>query len=813
MKRRSLLLGLIAFLLASQWAYAWKHGTVTVSAIPAGVTLQAIDGGTTYYASNGFTYAANAGWDSPSFYPIGQWFMQATLASDYTSAQTLGWNTWFVVTSTTSTTLARSATPPFWILQDIGPDAGQTTDPMGTETVGLLTLDEPGKGSGTYTTDIFNTIHTTLNVPSPGPTGLGQDGRTWWGQYTNAWLSSTGGIPGGPGDGRPVTMLQTMIATPNATVRHQADQISWDTYYLSCGRAGSANCAAGFYGAIQALINTPTGATDDQIKRGHHYGDQIDYIRDGNLAAGRSIPIFSLIEDADGAQFTAGNPAWNVTPNEMSWSFWSSIIHGARGTVVFDATSPGWGGGSCSKSCLLFNSFLASVYTQHQADITRLGTVLSAVNAPFALNYVTVNPSGYVFPNRNNSSVCDCIDTMAKYYNGAFYVFADTRASELTTNISATFTIADFSASSVTVVGESRSISVTSGQFTDTFANAWTTHIYKVNGPGIAKPDGGFITTYLAGSGNWTVPANWNNANNTIELIGGGGAGAAGDHFHSGGGGGGAGQYCNYANVTYTPSASIAYVVGTGGTGGTGSGPNGTASSINNNSAGNLGTANPGSGGTSSTSGVSGGGAGGTGGCSGATSSANGGSGGNADLSVPLAGSGAGAGGPNGAGANGVSVTAGAFGLVTGGLGGGGSGGGTTGNYINTATNNSIGTCGGNNSAGYGGACGGWSALAAGNPGFKGGGGGGGGSSSGSTAGAGAGGPGGIGNDWGDGHGPGGGGGGGGETGGSGGVPPGAGGAGGVCGGGGGGGGHDAGTVNANGGSGAAGCIRIRYHP
>src|SRR3954463_5764949 len=39
--------------------------------LPSGVTLRDIDGGADYYCSHGFTYACNAGWDTPSFFPIG----------------------------------------------------------------------------------------------------------------------------------------------------------------------------------------------------------------------------------------------------------------------------------------------------------------------------------------------------------------------------------------------------------------------------------------------------------------------------------------------------------------------------------------------------------------------------------------------------------------------------------------------------------------------------------------------------------------------------------------------------------------------
>src|SRR5208337_1957688 len=53
--------------------------------------------------------------------------------------------------------------------------------------------------------------------------------------------------------------------------------------------------------------------------------------------------------------------------------------------------------------------------------------------------------------------------------------------SETQTNIPATFTLADKNATSVTVIGENRTIAVTNGVFTDTFATGATVHIYEVN--------------------------------------------------------------------------------------------------------------------------------------------------------------------------------------------------------------------------------------------------------------------------------------------------------------------------------------------
>ena len=70
---------------------------------------------------------------------------------------------------------------------------------------------------------------------------------------------------------------------------------------------------------------------------------------------------------------------------------------------------------------------------------------------------------------------------VAKYDNGQFYIIATTRDSETKINISATFTLADHNATTATVVNENRTIPVNNGMFTDTFANAWTVHIYRIN--------------------------------------------------------------------------------------------------------------------------------------------------------------------------------------------------------------------------------------------------------------------------------------------------------------------------------------------
>jgi hypothetical protein len=161
----------------------------------------------------------------------------------------------------------------------------------------------------------------------------------------------------------------------------------------------------------------------------------------------------------------------------------------------------------------------------------------------------------------------------------------------------------------------------------------------------VLKPDSG---------ASWTVPADWNNADNSIEAIGGGGGGAGGIDRSSGGGGGGGGEYRKLANLVFTPGTQVPFKIGAGGIGG--------AASINGSAGGDT-EFNPpaliargGKGGVSATPGA--GGAGGTGGTGGAASF-NGGAGGSSGQSgVSGGGGGGGAGGPNGAGASAASVVA-----------------------------------------------------------------------------------------------------------------------------------------------------------
>jgi hypothetical protein len=187
------------------------------------------------------------------------------------------------------------------------------------------------------------------------------------------------------------------------------------------------------------------------------------------------------------------------------------------------------------------------------------------------------------------------------------------------------------------------------------------------------------------GSGTYTRPATWNDANNSIHCIGAGGSGGSNTNWHGGGGGGGA-----YASISnYTMAATESYTVGAGGVGVY------SMSSVPGNAGAaswfaTTGTvyANPGGGGGTTTAG-----AGGLASTSVGTTKYAGGAGSPGD---GYGGAGGGAGGPNGAGAAGGTSP---FQYVCG-AGGGGADGGSVGVKAPDA---SVGGVGGANRFGFGG--------------------------------------------------------------------------------------------------------------
>lgn len=80
---------------------------------------------------------------------------------------------------------------------------------------------------------------------------------------------------------------------------------------------------------------------------------------------------------------------------------------------------------------------------------------------------------------------------------------------------------------------------------------------------GTTKQISAISTIVITAGSNWTVPTDWNNSHNTIEVLGGGGGGSTSDGGTcAGAGGGGGGAYAKGVNVALPSGGQVSYGIG-----------------------------------------------------------------------------------------------------------------------------------------------------------------------------------------------------------------------------------------------------------
>jgi len=425
------------------------------SGLPAGVNLKPIDGGPTYYGDHGFTYAAAAGWDNPSFFPI----------------------------SIYGPTMSSQADVSRWLDLGINCTVGLGPRPITQAQINLIVnngisyinvTDYPVNQNGivgNYASDEAGNITDALVTPISTTANVYQDNRFWYMNQNWFFLVPSLEWYNGPSPGATAAqVIATNVATPNETQRH-IDINSTDVYWF----AGAHGNVGWVQNIGRDLYQIGRPFTQDEAGRASRYGDMIDYYR--AIQTTYPGPIPQLIEnggpyneDTDTTKF--------IQPAEMNAAVWNSIIHGARMIIYFTYTF----GGSTGSPLVTFDTIkdpryqtpwpgqTISIYDQMKATNALVKQMAPVINSPFALNYVTVTPA---------ATMLDGIDVMAKFSNGQFYIFAMPRTSAVATNISATFTVK--SGNSVTVINENRTIPISNGVFTDMFATGNTVHIYQVN--------------------------------------------------------------------------------------------------------------------------------------------------------------------------------------------------------------------------------------------------------------------------------------------------------------------------------------------
>jgi hypothetical protein len=448
-------------------ADAGSGDAMSVDGLPRGVTLHPIDGGPDYYSDHGFRYAHKAGWDDPSFFPVGLWYCEISDEEDLRRWRDLSFTaSWYGSVSDNMSLLGRHSG--IWAI--VGEEGTQEGSPIGAQTVGLMAYDEPPSMAAWQ-----KAIKTVPNAI--------QDGRFWWVNFTWDMLYYQGVEP----NQTSAQLLRTETPSPSGRPRF-IDIMSADIYWFNESQtSGGINECALLYGpGYGKALNL----TADQVGRGCHYGDMVDLMRSFQAPPG-TRPILQFVENG-----YSGNEEVQISqftqPDEMNWGIWSSIIHGARAICYFNdtfAAGPGSAGAGFDNFAnkafydVPHGSQKITIYRQAKLTNRLIKRLAPVINSPTAHGYAKVHPPATVLSESKLDSGIEC---MAKYYAGSgpltngFYLFCDTRESRSATDILATFTTVDRYSGPVKVINENRTIMAANGVFTDTFATGATVHIYSI---------------------------------------------------------------------------------------------------------------------------------------------------------------------------------------------------------------------------------------------------------------------------------------------------------------------------------------------
>lgn len=145
------------------------------------------------------------------------------------------------------------------------------------------------------------------------------------------------------------------------------------------------------------------------------------------------------------------------TPEEVKAEVWMALIHGATGFGYFcHSWTP-----ALNDAALLSDAVMLPAVTKINKEITSLAPVLNKIST-----------TGYASVIRSNTAVP--IDIMTKNDGNTNYLFAVCMRPGVTT---ATFTVN--SGDKAEVIGENRTLTISSGKFTDDFAS-YGVHLYKI---------------------------------------------------------------------------------------------------------------------------------------------------------------------------------------------------------------------------------------------------------------------------------------------------------------------------------------------
>jgi F5/8 type C domain/PKD domain len=358
---------------------------------------------------------------SPDYFPIGVWGAYNQTAENLNLDADVGLNLYVWAADPAFMDEIR-ADGRFRVIQDQGTRAN-----VSSETAGWLLADEIDMQQGP---GACNTALQDIKDSLPA------DGRARYANY------GKGIFPGWETDEQFACFVEAQDL--------QSDDIYWFTDPNACT---SLSEGPSLFGLGRAL-------TQAECRRASNYGVVVDRMRRLDARDGVRKPIWAFVEVSH--PFSEAPPqSPTITGPQIRGAVWHSIIAGARGIIYFQHSfgigQPCYGDHHTLRSDCHGNRQAVKAVN---AQVKALAPVL---NAPFVT-------SGH--------SATGDVKHMVKFSGGKFYVFAGAHNG----GGQSTFSIPCVGDATAVVEGENRSVPVNGGQFTDSFADRNSVHIYRLDG-------------------------------------------------------------------------------------------------------------------------------------------------------------------------------------------------------------------------------------------------------------------------------------------------------------------------------------------
>jgi hypothetical protein len=399
------------------------------------------EGGPDYWTVAKMTNAEAMGWSDPSFFPIGVFLAKGDTAHA-TAYQGMNFNTYLCMQHTVSD-MDEALALGFSVIAQY--DSWTPAEVSGDTGVVGWGWDEPEFGIG----DPAWTNQVALARARA-------DGRFMWTNWGLAPIAFWGFDP------------------------TTADVVGIDQYTYT-----SPNVREHFHTDIEPDWPGPTG-DDAYVRKAATYGwmtERMNEWQGVNGTGENTCPNWVFFETK--LPYLNEDDREIALYAEMKGAVWAALIHECRGVQWFDHngfyTANEVGPGNPANNYtynggLDPNTGSAPDTSTHLYDMEQgCKDYVSEVNAQVLSLAPVLNTQSYVFDFGASG-----IDTMLKGKDGYAYIFAGVGLGGTTGSKTFTLTGSGIAGTTVEVVDESRSINVSGGQFTDSFANEYSYHIYKV---------------------------------------------------------------------------------------------------------------------------------------------------------------------------------------------------------------------------------------------------------------------------------------------------------------------------------------------